>query len=74
LTDYPFDEVVKAADECIARGGKVFQKFTCGNCGNRLTMEDADKFYTEGTCDKCGHTTDIVAAGCNYLVVYDLKE
>jgi len=69
MGDHPFDEVVASANEQIARGATVYQKFTCGNCGNRLTMDIPNTFYESGTCDKCGHTTDIRSAGHNYLLV-----
>lgn len=68
--DFPFDEVVKKVQELKARGGFVaFQKFTCAGCGNRLTIDEPFKFYTEGTCDNCPAVTDIVQQGCNYMLV-----
>ena len=67
--DYPFDEIVEAATKLIAEGHDVYQKFTCAGCGERLGMDDPNKFHHKGTCDKCGAVTDIKARGCNYLIV-----
>lgn len=73
MADHDFKAVVASASEYIAKGALVFQKFTCASCGNRLTMEEPNTFYTRGTCDKCGHETDIEAAGHNFLLVQSLK-
>jgi len=69
MTDHPFYEVAKTADEMIGLGHTIHQKFTCAGCGVRQTMAEADKFFTHGTCEECGHVTDIVAQGCNYLLI-----
>lgn len=68
MSDLPFKECVKAADAAIAKGFHVYQKFTCSNCGNRLTMQEPDKFWLKGSCDKCFALTDIEAAGCGFLM------
>ena len=68
--DYPLAECASMAERIIASGGTVFQKFTCQNCGSRLTIDEPNVFYTSGTCDKCHHETDIQSRGCNYLVIY----
>lgn len=67
--DFDFDQIIKRASELIEAGCTVHQKFTCQQCGNRLTMETPNKFYKEGTCDRCGYTSNIEESGCNYLVV-----
>jgi len=67
--NYPFYLVTQKAEEIIQTGAAVFQKFTCGGCGNRLTMEVPNVFYKEGTCDKCDFVTNIELQGCNYLIV-----
>lgn len=69
MSDFPFEECVKAASELIVKGGvKVFQKFSCVGCGARLTVEEPNKFFTHGSCDKCPAVTDIKKNGCNYLL------
>lgn len=73
MSDYPFDEVMKMADEVIKHGADIHQKFTCAKCGARQTMEEKNKFYTSGHCEECGHITDLVKQGCNFLLVKDFK-
>jgi hypothetical protein len=68
--NHPLDEVVADAQEIIDRGGQVFQKFTCQQCGKRLAMEKPNTFYLHGRCDECGAVTDIEETGCNFLVVF----
>jgi hypothetical protein len=68
MSNYPFYEVAEKASELIRAGADVYQKFTCGQCGNRLTMDEPNIFYKEGSCDNCGHITNIEETGCNYLV------
>jgi rRNA maturation protein Nop10 len=66
--DFPFYEVAEKAGELVRAGADVYQKFTCQQCGNRLTMDVPNKFYKEGTCDNCGAITNIEKQGCNYLI------
>jgi len=68
--DYPFEDIVKAAEQVIADGGTVYQKFTCAGCGNRLTCDNPNTFTEMGTCDNCPAITNIKAQGCNYMAVY----
>jgi hypothetical protein len=68
--DYPFHDCAKAADKLIGEGAKVFQKFTCVGCGQRLTIDVANVFHTSGACDKCDAVTDIARQGCNYMVIH----
>ena len=70
--DHEFDDCISSANALVRRGDTVYQKFTCHACGNRLTMDVPDKFWTQGTCDQCGEVTDIQLSGCNYLVVMRL--
>jgi hypothetical protein len=69
MADHDFHAVVRSAAEKIAAGATVYQKFTCSSCGNRLTMDVPNTFFTHGTCDKCDHETNIEEAGHNYLMV-----
>lgn len=66
--DYPIEECAKQAEKIAAKGGKVYQKFTCDSCGSRLTIDTPDVFHTSGSCDRCGYVTDLSVKGCNYLV------
>lgn len=71
--DYPFGDVCKTARKLVLDGHDVYQKFSCSNCGQRLTMDIPNHFYETGGCDKCGHITDIKTQGCNYLLHARLK-
>ena len=73
MSDHDFQAVVESAAEKIAIGGTVYQKFTCQACGNRLTMDVPNTFYTSGTCDKCGEVTDIEKQGHNFLLIMSTK-
>lgn len=66
--DFPFDLMCAQAKELSDQGIRVYQKFTCVGCGNRLTIEEPNHFYEEGTCDNCSAVTNIRERGCNYLV------
>ena len=66
----PFKQAVKGANQWIAQGATVHQRFACEGCGNdTLGIEEPNVFYTTGKCDRCGHITDLRKTGCNYLVV-----
>jgi hypothetical protein len=67
--DYPFDAVVAKANLIIALGHAVHQKFSCANCGARLTIDTPNTFHETGTCDRCHAVTNIRARGCNYMVI-----
>lgn len=71
-TNGEFYAVIAEAEQKVAESGgavQVFQKFTCGGCGRRLTMDVPNSFYKEGSCDNCHHITNIEQAGCNYLLI-----
>lgn len=68
--NHPFLEVVKGAEQRIKQGWTVFQKFSCEKCMARLEMPEPNKFFTTGTCDQCGHLTDILKSGCNYAAIW----
>jgi len=70
--DFPFMDCVKKADELMQQypGIKIYQKFTCAGCGQRLTIDEPNNFHKQGSCDKCPAITDIEKQGCNYLVIF----
>jgi hypothetical protein len=75
MTDhnYPMDDILTEVNKVLENPNvNVFQKFTCAGCGNRLTIEEPNTFYTSGKCDACGHITDIKKDGCNFLVIAGL--
>lgn len=70
--NHPFLEVAATA-AALPRGSAFHQKFTCGSCGSRQTMEQPNVMYKTGKCEECGALTDIVAAGCNLLVIIGIS-
>ena len=70
VVDHPFYENVAEAQHVIDAGGTVYQKFTCAGCTARQTMSVPNKFFTSGKCEECGHITDILVSGCNFLAVF----
>jgi hypothetical protein len=71
MSDHPFDQVIADVKELVGRRSRTvaFQKFTCQHCGARQTMANPNAFHTTGRCEECGLVTDIVANGCNYLLI-----
>lgn len=72
--NFPFEEVTKVAERLINDEGYiVFQKWTCGFCGERITMATPNIFHKVGRHEDCTvnqyKTTDIEAQGCNYMVI-----
>jgi ribosomal protein S27AE len=70
MSDFPLMECAKTASLLIDDGATVHQKYTCANCGSRQIMAEANKFFTEGQCEKCSHITNIQLSGCNYMVIW----
>lgn len=71
--DFPFEEVARAAEQLVAQGATVYQKWTCIYCGERLAMDRPNVFYTEGRCEHCGNITFLMLTGCNYLVIWETQ-
>jgi hypothetical protein len=67
--DYPLNDVVAKAEQLIAKGHTVYQKFTCAGCGARLTVDQPNTFHPSGRCDRCPYVTNIRIRGCNFMVV-----
>jgi hypothetical protein len=70
--DYPLHDIAQSVQRLINDGATVYQKFTCDKCGSRQTIEEPNRLFASGTCEACGHTTDIVKRGCNYMVHYKI--
>lgn len=73
--DYPFAEVAAQLEVLVKDDPTLlfFQKYTCSGCGNRLTMDVPNRLYTEGSCDNCPAITNILATGCNYMLVLTVQ-
>ena len=69
--NYSLEECADAMGEYMRKhpDASFHQKFSCEHCGSRQTMSEANKFFTSGTCEECGHSTDLKTAGCNYLII-----
>ena len=65
---HPFEEVCREAKKWADGGHNAYQQFNCAKCGAKQTMDVANHFYRLGTCEECGHTTNIEANGCNYML------
>jgi len=73
--NYPLDECARRLCELHDDYGPTFtfyQKWTCEKCGERVTGNTPNKLFTSGHHEDCGHITDLKAAGCNYLIHYEL--
>jgi len=66
--DFPLIEMVKEAEAHVVSGSTVWQKWTCGHCGSRQTMEEPNKFYVSGKCEECGQITIIEKCGYTLLM------
>ncbi len=66
--NYPYWEVADRARRFADVGCKIFQKFTCADCGEHMVMEVPNVLYKTGQCDICGNYTDIEDAGCNFII------
>jgi NAD-dependent SIR2 family protein deacetylase len=69
--DLPLTEAADMANALIEQGHTIFQKFTCEECGQRLTMDKPNTFYRTGSCDQCGHVTTIKY--CGLLTVMETR-
>jgi DNA-directed RNA polymerase subunit RPC12/RpoP len=72
--DLPWDDLLAQAQDTINSGATVYQKFTCGSCGARQTIESPNKFYTEGQCEECGHITDLKQKGGGFMAHFSVNE
>lgn len=67
--DLPLLELQRQVNDLVKKGHVFFMKFTCSSCGTRLMLEEPNTVYTEGTCDKCGHVTDITKTGAGFALL-----
>ena len=67
MTDLPRIEAFRRAEALAHQGWKVHFKFTCEECGQRCTLEEANVLYEYGECFECGHKTKLDMIG--FLIV-----
>lgn len=78
--DHPLYECAAAADKLARAGCKVYQKWTCEKCGERVTGNEPNHWTEQGLHEErsdgsaCGHITDLRIKGCNYMVHADTPE
>lgn len=72
--DLPWKEGLDKADEAIARGATLYQKFTCEKCGARQTVEKPNTFYQEGQCGECQHITNLMQKGFGYMATFNMGQ
>ena len=72
---HPWDDCVKALQDRIKDPGTHFlQQFNCAGCGAKQTMDDLDVLYETGTCQECGHLTNIKQNGMNYMLMFGVSD
>lgn len=69
-SDYPFSVIADSMKKAIERGGTTYQKWSCGFCASRQTMDIPDTLYKSGRCEECGRVTQIER--CNFMVILPL--
>lgn len=71
--DLPRKQLMAHAEATLLKtpNAKVYFKFTCANCGERVTFSEPNILYERGECCKCGHITEVVEGG--YLLDLPLK-
>lgn len=72
--DYPLNELAVTMQRAIAKGAQVYQKFTCGYCGARQTIEEPNALFIDGKCEECKSVTNLAKAGGNLLIVQPLRK
>ena len=76
MSDHPWEQIVETVQRLIKDDPRVrlYQKFTCAGCGERLGIDEPNVFYEQGTCDRCDAVTDIKRQGCNYMAMWSLDD
>jgi hypothetical protein len=72
--DHHIDEVVPNANRMIEAGADVYFKFTCENCRARQMFDEPNALFRQGSCEECGHVTDLRRRGCNFMVVTAIRK
>lgn len=74
--DYPLQEICDGANDVLedSKGtARVYFKWTCQGCGERVTANKPNVFYTSAAHDDCkvkpGFVSDTQASGGNFLIM-----
>lgn len=73
MADHPFFKVAADAEAKMKEGFIIHQQFTCGRCGARQTMGEANRFFHRGICEECGAETNLLVTGCNYAAMISVS-
>jgi hypothetical protein len=65
--DLPVDEILKMMDDLISKGFTCYVKWVCAGCGERVTSEVPNAFFTEGYC----HTEKSDGTNCGFTTFAD---
>lgn len=52
--DLTREEIRQKAEELIQKGGTIYFKFTCSQCGERCTASEPNTMYPQYECHACG--------------------
>jgi hypothetical protein len=56
--DLPVEEIIPMMEDLINKGFTCYIKWLCEGCGERVTSDTPNSFFTEGyTCEECGETS-----------------
>ena len=56
--DLPTNEILKMMKDMIEKGFSCYIKWVCEKCGERVTSNTPNAFFTEGYFhEDCGHTS-----------------
>lgn len=70
---YPFLEICNTCELLVRKGICFFQQFKCEACDAKQTMAEENHLYMNGVCEECGHKTNLVKSGCNYLAIATIQ-
>ena len=70
MPDITWPELIKTADDVIAKGGICFIKFTCQHCKARQTFDKPNTIYASGSCEECGQATSLMEYGGGMMVLF----
>ena len=69
MSDHPFFDVAADAQEKMREGFTINQQFTCHRCRTRQTIDEPNRFFQRGICEKCFAETNLLVTGCNYVAM-----
>lgn len=62
MNELTYDEAVEMAQPLAESGAKVYFKFTCAHCGERVLFQEENSIYEAGECAACGKITDPITS------------